>query len=299
MILHDLHIRLLVAFVIEDQNWVQQTATNCGIIRSCNNNWSTLNIQTPRNGFGIPTWILINSNLHERIWLNSNLPQCEFGFGENVQEENHRFHDISSLLLHLQNQHLRREQTSPEPFTPRNVLRREGRASFVLPSLVLKMSHPRGTSNYQLTLCFVWMKTSRKTDSGIINPSFSLTEHAYCEQWFYNVCACCGWKHPWRLIWEFLSLRSLSVKEGQLSAIESFIVAVALVRVFQRRSARVAGELRQRFFCSLFNGVDHGASWPVAFVGDLASPLRIGLLLARSRTPRLCEGAVRFPCILL
>jgi len=89
------------------------------------------------------------------------------------------------------------------------------------------------------------------------------------------------------------------VKEAQFSAIESFIVAVALVRVFQKRSARVAGELRQRFFCSLFNGVDHGASWPVAIVGDLASPLRIGLLLARSRTPRLCEGAVRFPCILL
>ncbi len=181
----------------------------------------------------------------------------------------------------------------------RNILRREGRASFALPSLVLKMSHPWGTSNYQLTLCFMWMKTSRKTDSGTINPIFSLTEHAYCEQWLYNVCACCGWKHPWRLIWEFLSLRSLSVKEAQFSAIESFIVAVALVRVFQKRSARVAGELRQRFFCSLFNGVDHGASWRVAVVGDLASPLRIGLLLARSRTPRLCEGAVRFPCILL
>lgn len=89
------------------------------------------------------------------------------------------------------------------------------------------------------------------------------------------------------------------MKEALFSAIESSIVAVALVRVFQKRSARVAGKLRQRFFCSLFNGVNHGVSWPVAVVGDLASPLRIGLLLARSRTPRLCEGAVRFPCILL
>lgn len=95
-----------------------------------------------------------------------------------------------------------------------------------------------GLSNYQLTLCFVWMKTSRKTDSGIINPIFSLTEHAYCEQWFYNVCACCGWKHPWRLIWEFLSLRSLSLKEAQFSAIESFIVAVGACVSEEKRTSR-------------------------------------------------------------
>jgi hypothetical protein len=73
----------------------------------------------------------------------------------------------------------------------RNILRREGRASFALPSLLLKMSHPWRTSNYQL------------------------------------LYASCGWKHPGRLIRELLTLSSPLL--NMLTASNDSIMSVLVV----------------------------------------------------------------------